>query len=217
MRNDSLLVFFILLYFLLQMHFAIFSGFFGDFDPPWWTQYTFFRKRPAVIGFVFLWSTTVPNVAFQFSKTKVKKWFPCRVNYFLGFSKSPIHCSSSLAGVSLSLVRLAEQNKCNGRVPLVDAIMSCLVSKYSAYWHIWGEYNLYRFYNRKLKPLRNNASPSNTNNAHISRTTTRTPKISSPTCSPCSRHVDIFRFDTQRIPFWIARRWNFKHFPGTSS
>ena len=48
----------------------------------------------------------------------------------------------------------------------------------------------------KPKPIRNNASPSNTNNAHISRTTARTPKISSPMCSPCSRgRVDIFGLD----------------------
>ena len=34
----------------------------------------------------------MPNVAFQLSKTKVQKWFPCRLNYSIGFSKSPIHC-----------------------------------------------------------------------------------------------------------------------------
>ena len=38
-----------------------------------------------------------------------------------------------------SLVRLTEQNKCHGRLSLVDAIMSTsLVSKYSAYWLIPG-------------------------------------------------------------------------------
>ena len=91
------------------------------------------------IGFVLLWSTTVPNVAFQLSKAKVQKWLPCRVNYSLGFSKSSIH-RSTLAGVSFnSLVRLAERDKWHGRLPLVDAIISiCLVSKYSAYWPIYG-------------------------------------------------------------------------------
>ena len=62
--------------------------------------------------------------------------------------------------------------------------------------NIWTEQKAYRFYCGKLKPLRNNASPSNTNNAHISQTTTRTPEIRPPMCSPCScGHVDLFSFD----------------------
>ena len=72
---------------------------------------------------------------------------------------------------------------------------TCLLSKYSAYWPINGLNTVY-IYHRKCKPLRNNASPSNTNNAHISRTTTRTPKISSPMCSPCRcGHFDIFSLE----------------------
>ena len=116
--------------------------FFCDFDPRWRTQYIYFEvyiyisnKRPGVIRFVSLWSTTVPNVAINSENPiNVRNWFPCRVNYSLWFSKSPIHCSGTLAGVYFnSLARLAEQKKCHGRLPLVGAIMStCLVvSKYS--------------------------------------------------------------------------------------
>ena len=55
-----------------------------------WRFSIFNKNRPAVIGFVLLWSTTtVPNITFQLSKTKVKKWFPCRVYYSLGFSQEP--------------------------------------------------------------------------------------------------------------------------------
>ena len=56
----------------------------------------------------------------------------------------------------------------------------------------WPEYIVNWFYYRRLKSLIDNASPRNTNNAHVSRTTTRTPKISSPICSPClCGHVKI--------------------------
>ena len=125
------------------------------------------KKRPTSDWVCIAIKENRAKCCFPPLKTKVKKWFPCRANYSLGFSKSPIHCCSTLAGASFnSLVRLAEQNKCHGRLPLVDAIMStCLVSKYSAYWpDIWAEYNLNRFYDRKLKSLRNNASARNTNN-----------------------------------------------------
>ena len=65
---------------------------------------------------------------------------------------------------------------------------------------IWAGFHLYRFHYRKLKPLRNNASPSNTSNAHISRTTTHTPKISSPICPPCPcSHFDIFNFEMLNV------------------
>ena len=62
---------------------------------------------------------------------------------------------------------------------------------------LWAEYKLYRFYYRKLKPLRYSASPSYTNNAHISRTTTLTPKISHrhPPLVHAAIYVDIFSFD----------------------
>ena len=43
---------------------------------PSWRFLFSYKKRPAVIGFLLLWSTTtVPNVTFQLSKTKVQKWF----------------------------------------------------------------------------------------------------------------------------------------------
>ena len=50
------------------------------------------------------------------------------------------HCSSTLAGVSYdSPSRLANKNKCHGRFPLVDVIMStCFVSNDSTYWPIDG-------------------------------------------------------------------------------
>ena len=86
------------------------------------------------------------------------------------------------------------------RLSLVDSVMSTyLVSKYSAYWPMYGvntNYILSRFYCRKLKPLRNNASPSNTDNARISRTTTRTPKISPPIVNIFSFDIfNVFRFE----------------------
>ena len=139
---------------------------------------------------------------FPTSKTKVRKWFPCSVNYSLGFSKSPIPCSSTSAGASFnSLVRLAEQNKCHGPFPLVDAIMSaCLVSKSSAYWPIYGLNTNCIDFARGSWNLRNNSSPSNTSNANISGTTSRTPKISSPMCSPWScGHLHIVSFDIFNI------------------
>ena len=142
-----------------------------------------------IVIFVLLWSTTVPNVAFQLSKTKVQKWFPCRVSYSLGFSNNPIHCSSTLTGVSFdSLVRLAPYS--------CEHVNMSSVETLGVFTDVWAEHKLSRFFYRKLKPLRNNASPSNTSNAHISQTTIHTPGISSPMCSPCScGHVDIFGFD----------------------
>ena len=58
---------------------------------------------------------------------------------------------------------------------------------------------------------------------HISRTTTRKPRISQPTryVPPCScGHMGIFnnsveKFRTQRVPFFVVRRWNFMLFPWT--
>ena len=100
---------------------------------------------------------------------------------------------------STSMARRTEQVPWSSS-PLyfVDEIMStCLVSKYSAYWPIYGLiYILYRFclWHWRLKLQRNTGSLTTTNNAHISRTTTRPPRISSPT--PCScGHMDVFGFD----------------------
>ena len=110
--------------FLLQMHFTIFSGLFGDFDPLWRTQYMFLQTRRAVSG---LYCYEAQPCQMSLSNTQKPRWenrFPCRVNYYLGFSKSPIPCSSTLAGASFnSLVRLVEQNKCHGLFPLL--MQSC--------------------------------------------------------------------------------------------
>ena len=64
---------------------------------------------------------------------------PWRAKYFLGIPKTSTNCSSTLAGVSYNtLVRLAEQNKWHGPLPLVHAIMPTrLVSNNSAYWPIY--------------------------------------------------------------------------------
>ena len=78
------------------------------------------------------------------------------------------------------------------------------------------------FNSRKIKSQWNNAPPRNTNNARISRTTTRTPQIFLPICVPsCScRHVDIFSVEqikAFRLVFPEGGTLNFMHFPGTSS
>lgn len=49
---------------------------------------------------------------------------PCGSN-FLGHPKGSTHCSGSFAGVSSnSLLGLSKENKCHGRIPLVEAVMS---------------------------------------------------------------------------------------------
>ena len=115
-------------FFSSKMHFTIFSDFFGDFDPPWRMLF-FFPKK-----------TSSGSVCIVMKHNNAKRRFPSlknqgakmilRVNYCLGSSKSPTHCSSTLAGVSYnSLVRLAERKKCHGRLPLVHTIMSiCLIN-----------------------------------------------------------------------------------------
>ena len=76
------------------------------------------------------------EIRFPTLKPQFQKFFPWRANYPVGFPKSLIHFSSVLAGVSCnSLVRLAEQNMCYGRLPFVDSIISIrllIVSKYSS-------------------------------------------------------------------------------------
>ena len=136
MRNDSLLVFFYFIWFSFsRCILPFFSEFFDDFDLPWRTQYMcfFFKARSDCVCVVVKHNRAKCRLLTL--KNQCSKMIPVQRNYFLGFSKRPIHCSRILAGVSFSsLVRLAEQKKCYGRLPLVDAIMStCLVSKYSAY------------------------------------------------------------------------------------
>ena len=72
-------------------------------------------------------------------KNRSAKAIPMRSKWLPRVSQE-LNCSSTLAGVSYnSLVRLAEQSKCHGRLPLVNAIMSTiLVSNYSSYWPIYG-------------------------------------------------------------------------------
>ena len=84
----------------------------------------------------------------------------------LRFTKSPTLCT--LGGISFNcLVRVAEQSKCHGRLPFVDAIMSG-AERLGKLADKWAEMELYGLHKRNIKHLRNNASPSNTNNAHIS-------------------------------------------------
>ena len=95
-------LFFFSLSFLLQMHFTIFFLF-------------FFRLRHFVTNAFFLLfektrsgsgcivmkhngyraKRSVQSLENQLSKTKAQKWFPCRLNYSLGFYKNPTHCSST--------------------------------------------------------------------------------------------------------------------------
>ena len=148
------------------MHFPIFFCFLRPLRSSLTNAFFFSNEDEQWLG-LYCHEAQACQMSLSNSQNQVQKWSPSRANYSRGCSKSPIRCSSALAGVSFnSLVRLTERNKCHGRLPLVDAIMStCLVSKYSAYWpDIWAEYNLNRFYDRKLKSLRNNASARNTNN-----------------------------------------------------
>ena len=80
----------------------------------------------------------------------------------------------------------------------------CIVSKYSAYRPMYGlKAKLYRFQCKKLEPLQNNASPSNTNNAHILRTTnynSHAKNLFTGVCSLCScGHFRIFSFDVFNV------------------
>ena len=173
-----------------------------------------------MISFVLLWSTTLPTCVFQLSKTKVQKWFPWRLNYSLGFSKSPIHCSSTLAGVSYSsLARLAELNKCDGRLALAGAIMSTrLVLKYSAYWPIYGLNTKYIYFTiGSLNPYEI-TPPQAIRTMAISRELQFARQHLCTDVFPLSMlSCGYIKFwHIQRSSFSIARRWNFMHFAGTS-
>ena len=68
-----------------------------------------------------------------------------------------------------------------------------------------------------------NASPINTNNPNISRTTARMPKPASPMCSPLLMAVtwmmtcfSVVSFSSLFVAF-VARRWSFARVAGTSS
>ena len=74
----------------------------------------------------------------------------------------------------------------------------------------------YGFYYRPLESFCNNASPSNTNNFHISRTTARTQKLASLMCFPCYavtcicfvfRVSDKLLFYSPNVEFYVCR-WN---------
>ena len=64
---------------------------------------------------------------------------PRKSNYIFSFAVkvsqfAAIHFSSTLAGVSCSnSLRLAKQNDCHGRLPLVDAIVSTRVVSNDSY------------------------------------------------------------------------------------
>ena len=187
----------------MRYNLRFFLGFFTNFDRNWRSERSI-KKTSSFVRIVMKHNRTKFRSAIR--KTRVQNDFAVERklsgNYSLGLRKSSIHWSSTIAGVSYNtLLRLAEQHKWHGPLPLVHAIMSTrLVSNISACWPIYGLNTNYIDFNVGIQSLWNNASPTNTNNAHISRTTTRTPKISSPMCSPCSCcHVDTFSVENINV------------------
>ena len=140
MRNDSRLEFIYIIFFIFSPDaFSIFFWIFRRLRSSLTNRTYCFWTMTRSDSVCIVIKHNRANIAFQLSNTMVNKWFPCRANYYLCFSKSPIQSYSLLAGVYFNtVVRVAEQNRWHGRRPLVDAIMStCLLLKYSAYWPIY--------------------------------------------------------------------------------
>ena len=139
------------------------------------------------------------------------------------FPKSSIHCSSTLKCIAQNIhVQLTEHNKRHGRLPIIGAILSRrLASNYSTFWPIYGlKKNLYGFYYRPIKSLRNNASPSSTNSVAISHQLQLVPQNQLHRSVPFADAVTwicaVF-YDFQCIHGFIARRWNVTLLSGTSA
>ena len=158
-----------------------------------------------------MWSSRTPLPSSTSNSSPIrahKQVISVKVNSYPRESKSSIHFSSTLAGVSQnSLAQLAEQNKSRTSAPcwcdLVNTYIWYVASNYSTYWPIYGlKKNLYGFTVDRSNPYANNAFPRNTNSSHTSQTTQvapRTRKPASPMCSLCwCGHVDTC------VVLWIS-------------
>ena len=178
------------------MHFPIFFCFLRPLRSSLTNAFFFSNEDEQWLG-LYCHEAQACQMSLSNSQNQVQKWSPSRANYSRGCSKSPIRCSSALAGVSFnSLVRLTERNKCHGRLPLVDAIMStCLVSKYSAYWPIDGlNTNHVHITIGRLNPYEITPPQAIRTMPTSRELPTRTPK-SLHWCAPLVPCVDIFSFD----------------------
>ena len=116
------------------------------------------------------------------------------------------------------------KNECYGRLPLVqcDHVNTSSVELLVVLTDIWPEYKLYRCYCRKIKvlALRNIASPRNTNNAHITRTTTYTQNYFHRCVAPLGHGVKRIHYlvlENSTYSVLYLPKVEFMHFPGTST
>ena len=137
---------------------------------------------------------------------------------FPGFPKSSIHCSSILAGVSHdTLVRLAKQSKWHWPLALVDAIVPTrLVSNSSAYWPIYGMNANYIDFKVGINPYE--ITPRQV--IRIMPISYELQLVRRKYFDPCVPLVNAVMWIHSALKaltctVFIARRWNFTHFPGT--
>ena len=144
-----------------------------------------YLKRSSCEWFCIVMKHNPPRFCSNPQKPRCKN--ESREEYFfpLGFQNNSMYNACSLVGVSHNnLVRLAEQNKCHGRLRVVDAIVSArlylfTVSACSPYEYSSFFYWLYHKAKTQTQTpylVLDIASPTNTNNTHILRTTARTAK-----------------------------------------
>ena len=129
---------------------------------------------------------------------------------------SKSHCSSTLAG---TLVRLAEQNKWHGPLPLVHAIMSTrLVSNNYAQWPIYGLDTNCMDFNVGIQNPYEITPPQVVRIMPISHELQLARRKSFHQCVSLVHAVmwTHLVLKTLTCIVFIARRRNFTHFPGTS-